>query len=314
MGTLLTVLTACAGFTLTGWGALHYFRRRFDVNRRTVAGRARSVLGRRVGVAMVAAGGLLALLPDLPWAGLSEGSTRGAVAGFFSTVFWVLYRLVVLAGLGTLALSMFAVSERVTRPLSSAARRASDTVVLAMPFGPGRERRTVRRGHLGRTMPREWSDLLAHEQRLSARLLGYQRDPEAAYNRPAMHDFQEPATAEAMRAMLAADRLRTPMPPVGTRDVLLTDYGAAVLEFATALESAEANADRLVASALAPKEQAALVHAERTLAFVRGNATSAGERAAAYEQVVSALAEAAPSGEPAARTHPWLDVTERARD
>ncbi len=312
MSSLLTVLTALAGFTLTGWGAVHYFRRRFDINRRTVAGRARSLMGRRVGVAMVAMGGFLALFPGLPWAGLAPETVQSGAAAFFSTVFWVLYRLAVLTGLALLGVSMFAVSERVTTPLGAAGRRVTDAVVLSMPFGPGREQRAMRRGAIGRGMPRQWADLVAREQDLTARLLGYQRNPEAAYNRPAMVDFQDPMTAAAMRAMLEADRLRTPMPPLGTRDVLLTDYGRAVLRLAESIAAAEANADLLAASGLTADEQTALAHAQRTLAFVSANATSAGERAAAYEQVATVLVQARPDGAGQERVHPWLDVTERA--
>jgi hypothetical protein len=322
MGTVLTVLTACAGFALTVWGARHYFRRRFDRNRHTLAGRAHSLAGRQVGAAMVAVGGFLAVFPDLPWGALADPVAQSAVGGFFSAVFWLLYRLAVVTGLLGLGFSMFLVSERVTRPLGVASRRATDAVVLAMPFGPGRERREIHRQLLGgydlgggaasRRTPREWGELLTHEQALTARLLRYQRDPEARYNRPSMADFADPVTATALQAMLDADRLRSPMPPRGTRDVLLTDYGRAVVRLGETLRAAEEHADRLASSGLSAQEHSAVAHAQRTLAFVTGNATSAGERAAAYEQVVTALAEATPAPDAEAeRAHPWLDIRDR---
>jgi hypothetical protein len=115
--------------------------------------------------------------------------------------------------------------------------------------------------------------------------------------------------------MLAADALRTaPRPPV-TVDALRTPFGRAVAELQVALEAAEANAAARATTHLTPAEQDAIGRAEQTLAFLRDASASSAEREQAYADLAAQLdvarastAEAAPTE----RSHPWLDVTERA--
>ena len=49
-------------------------------------------------------------------------------------------------------------------------------------------------------------------------------------------------TRRAMEALVECDRVRTPEPPRGTRDVLGSEYGRAVAAFESAVVAAEENA------------------------------------------------------------------------
>lgn len=303
---MLTVLVALAGGAAVVWGWARAVRSAFGRNDPMLARRRR-----RTGLALVAVGALLALTPDL-WAGLLAGG--GPRAGWATAALWA-YRLVVLGWLLVVALSLVATSRRVTAPVRRAVDAGRARVILAGSARLAPVRRVRRPADL-RGFPLDWDSLVDLEGRLSSALLRYEHDLEARSNRPAMHDYADPHTAAALQAMLRADALRTPTPPPGTRDVLDTDYGRAVVDLAAAVEAAEANAAARATSGVGAAERDALDLVELTVAFLRDNDASPSERAAAYAELTARLGtarEQAGAADPArVRAHPWLDVTERA--
>lgn len=230
------------------------------------------------GVALTALGGGLVLSPDVlaltdqlhvhdPGAALALG----------------LYNVLAAGGLGTVAAGMWLTSRTVT----SSVRRRVETTLDGMPVVGARRAR--RRGTPA-DFPREWAGLVALDTELTHRFLRYERDLEAAVNFPVMADYNDPLTRGAVDAMLRCRALRSPVPPAGTRDVRDTDYARAVADFAVALEAAEANAERLVASTFSEDERRTLEEAAATLEFMRAHTTTPAERAAAYERVAEQLA------------------------
>ena len=308
MSTLLTMFVAMAGGGLVTWGWLRYLRGRFRVK-----SRAAGVSARRSGVVMAVGGGLLLLLPEVPSHLLFDVAPATGVAGAFGAVAAWAWRLSVLAGLSVAYGSMALMRERVTRPIREAAERGFATVVSLVPVGgAGSVRRMRRMPHLA-AFPRDWKSLVEHDRMLTRRLLDYERDLDLAANLPAMRDHSDAATAAAWEAMMRCDSLRTHMPVGRVVDVLATDYGRSVADFAVALAAAEDNARRLVLGNLSGDEVMALAEAERLLAFVRSSHTTPTERAAAYDALMAQLGRARPdTGAQSERSHPWLDVTERA--
>lgn len=308
MSAVLTVLTAMTGGTLVLWGWARYLRHRFS--RRT-----RSVAGRRSGVAIAALGALLSLLPDLPARlVLDTGPAAGGVTGALDTVAMLVWRLAVLVGLGVVFGSMLLTRERVTAPLRAMADRGVATVVSVVPFGAPGHARALRRQPGLADFPRDWESVLERDAGLTRRLLDYERDLDRAADLPAMRDHSVPATAQAWRAMQRCDDLR-PRAPIGRAgDVLLTDYGRAVAQFEAAVRGAEANALRLAQGNVTDAEREAIAAAQRTLAFLERSHTTPAERAAVYEELAARLAGARPSPRPGdpERSHPWLDVPDRA--
>lgn len=281
----LTVLVAVlAGVgVLLGLGA--YLRARF---RCLPLGARRT--GVRRAVVLTALAGVAMLVPD-------------AVAGdLVNGVGVAVYRVVALSWLVVVAAVMALTSARVVDPIAARARR----VVPARLSGR-------RRAPAG--FPTTWDALIEHDRAMSARLLAYDHDLELAVNHPVMHDYADPRTAAAVRAMLHCDTVRTPAPPAGARVVHETAYGRAVLDFENALTAAEENATRLARSTFTDDERRALEEAAATLAFVREHATTPAERDVAYLQVRDLL-ERHPrtrTHDPrAVREHPFLTVPERA--
>ncbi len=306
MHTLLTVTLALAGAVtfVGGW-------RRYVARRRRERHGARG-LRRWPAAALLVSGGLLILLPDV-LAGLIVPTDEASSA---VTAFWFLvglvYRviMVVVMAVALLALSLF--SDSVLGPMQQwRARwsRAPENV----------QARALRRTAVGRGLPRDPATLVAYELALSERIMRYQRDAEAAYDRPALADLGDARTARAVTAMFTAESLRPDQPLYVRHDLLATDYGRAVAELAEAVQEAEEHADRAVASSLTDTERGALDEAARTLEFMQRHATSPAERAAAYDRVIAALDAArehhpdrANSVESPSRSHPWLDVPDRA--
>ena len=304
MSGVLTVLTAVlgGGLVLAGWAA--WFRARV----RGAASLTRRA--RRRAWALITVGGLLALVPELPSAALGVLPDRSWPV----VLLLVVYRLLVVIGLvavvGTIALA----HERVTTPVGRLVGDVRSTVVRSVPFGPARGSRALRRELGVGDFPAGWDEVVALDHRLSARLLAYEYDDRARADRPAMRDFADPLTRTAYEAMLAADELRSAPRPAAAVDALRTPYGRAVAELQVALEAAETNASALATGQLSPAEQDAIGRAEQTLDFLRRNSASAAEREQAYAALAAEL-EAARSStgtEPGARSHPWLDVTDRA--
>ncbi len=305
MSALLTFLTALAGGALvvTGWAG--WFRARMR-GAASITRRAR-----RRAWAFITAGGLLALVPELPSALLGILPDRSWPVVLLLLVYRMLVVVGLIAVVGTITLG----HERVTRPVGRFVGDVRSTVVRTVPFGPGRDSRLLRRELAVGGFPARWDEVVALDHRLSQRLMAYERDEHARADRPAMRDFADPVTAGAWEAMLAADVLRS-SPRVGASvDALRTPYGRAVADFQVALEQAESNAAAKATGHLSPAEQDAIGRAEQTLAFLRDHSASAAEREQAYAALAAELDAARASsadGEPADRSHPWLDVTERA--
>ncbi len=306
MSALLTIVVALSGAVLVTWGWARYLRGRFRVGDRRHA-----VSVRRSGVVMAVGGGLLLLLPEVPSQLLSGAAlSSGADSGIGQVATWV-WRVGVLAGLTVVYGSMALVRERVTRPLRAAAGRAAATVGSLAPFGRVAEGRRMRRlPHLA-DFPRDLDGLVDHDRVLTRRLLDYERDLDLGANLPAMRDHTVPTTIAVWEAMSRCDTLR-PLAPTGrVVEVLATDYGRAVADFALALAAAEDNARRLAGDTLTGAEVAALAEVERLLAFIRSSHTTPAERAAAYDALTAQLDAARPSGATGERSHPWLDVSQR---
>lgn len=324
---MLAVLIGLVGLGALAWGTTHYVRSRLSA--RLGPRRERH---RRIALSVAGAGATALLLPDVI-AGLILAGTGGS--GTLATIGWLFYRLLALGAIGVASLVMWLTSD----PFTAKVRRGRDTVVSAVPFGPGRATRTLRR-RIG-AFPQEWNALLEHDRELTRQLLVYQRDADAAASYPSMADLQHPLTRAAVEAMFRCDTLRTMQPPAPVRDVLATDYGRAVADFDRALRSAQEYAAAHVRSTVAPDEQRVVADAARTLTFLQTNATTPQERAGAYSAISARLAKAqetarlqesvgapAPSGaresEPVPSTassaattpissHPWLTVEDRAR-
>lgn len=305
MHTLLTITLAVvgAGVFVGGW-------RNFVARRRRERQGARG-LRRWPASLMLAAGALLVLMPDV-LAGLIIPVEPGSTA---VTAFWFLvglvYRLIAVAVMGVAVLTLGLFSDSVLGPVQQWRARWSRSPENV-------EARALRRTAVGRGLPRDQATLVAYEVSLSERILRYQRDAEAAYDRPALADLGDARTARAVTAMFAAEALRPEQPLYVRHDLLATDYGKAVAELAEAVHEAEEHAERAVASGLTDAERSALDEAARTVEFMRRHATSPGERDAAYERVIAALAAAraqSPDSAAAAaqaRAHPWLDIDDRA--
>lgn len=306
MSALLTIVVALSGAVLVTWGWARYLRGRFRAR-----DRASAVTVRRSGVVMAVGGGLLLLLPEVPSHLLSGGSgSTGAESGFGEVATWV-WRVGVLAGLTVVYGSMALLRERVTRPLREAVGRGAATVLSLAPVGPvGGARRMRRMPHLA-DFPRDRDGLLEYDRALTRRLLDYERDLELGANLPAMRDHTVPTTIAVWAAMGRCDTLRTLAPTGRVVEVLATDYGRAVADFALALATAEENARRLASDTLSGEEVAALAEVERLLAFVRSSHTTPAERAAAYDELTARLDAARPEVAPVERSHPWLDLSER---
>jgi hypothetical protein len=310
VATLLTMFVAMAGggFVMWGWG--RFLRGRFRVK-----DPALGVSVRRSGAIMAVGGGLLLLLPEVPSHLLFDVPAQTGVAGAFGTFAAWVWRLGVLAGLSVVYGSMALLRERVTRPIREAAERGVAAVVSLVPVGtPAAARRMRRMPHLA-AFPRDWTSLMAHDQMLTRRLLDYERNLDLGANLPAMRDHSVPATAAAWAAMMRCDALRSSAPMGRVREVLTTEYGRAVADFAVALAAAEDNARRLATGSVSTEEAAALAQAEQLLAFVRTSSTTPAERAAAYDALMAQLGRARPDGSGdngGERSHPWLDVNERA--
>lgn len=310
MATLLTMFVAMAGGGFVTWGWGRFLRGRFRVK-----DPAPGVSVRRSGAIMAVGGGLLLLLPEVPSHLLFDVPAQTGVAGALGTFAAWVWRLCVLAGLSVVYGSMALMRERVTRPIRQAAERGMATVVSLVPVRAPREVRRMRRMPQLAAFPRDWQSLVAHDQLLTRRLLDYERNLDLAANLPAMRDHAVPATAAAWAAMMRCDALRSSAPMGQVREVLATDYGRAVADFAVALAAAEDNARRLATGSVSPQEVAALAEAERLLAFVRTSSTTPAERAAAYDALMAQLGRARPDGsgdDGSGRSHPWLDINERA--
>lgn len=323
--TLATLFTL-GGLGLLGVGAVGFVRRRWQ--------RRASRLGAAAGptwpyTATIVVGAGVLLVPDV-LAGLLTGAvSEGGALGPWGSA-GVVYRILVVLWLAVLVGGLFVTRNRVVDTVAGARDRA----LRAIHSRTDPELRAIRRTEIGRGMPRDLATLVRYEVSLGERLMHYQRDPEQAYDRPAMVDLTDPVTVTAWEAMFRAEALRpTAARPTG-RDALASDYGRSVIALANAVVAAERHAVELVHSGITPDERAALHDADRVLEFVRRHATSAGERSAAYDELIARLqavrSVAAPApdatGAPAdgerpspqvqaaaePRAHPWLEVTDRA--
>ncbi|WP_050347540.1 hypothetical protein [Arsenicicoccus sp. oral taxon 190] len=311
---ILAGLLVAVGLVLVTGGVLRYAAARL---RRPGAGEAPRRVER--GVPMTAAGGGLVLAPDV------LAATGHLAVDGVGGLLLALYTVLALAGLSVVAVGMWLTSRRVTRRVVAGVEAVADGIPLL-------SRHRARRRGTPADFPREWAGLIALDTELTHRFLRYERDLEAAVNFPVMLDYAEPLTKGALDAMLRCRALRAATPPAGTRDVRDTDYARAVADFAVALEAAEANAQRLVASTFSEDERRVLDEAATTLEFMRANTTTPAERADAYERVAAQLSEfprraqsqpaqaaqaqavQAQAGATAvARPHPFLDVEDRAR-
>lgn len=245
MHTFLTITTAVSGAGLALWGFVGALR-----HRHRVRGRVGSPRGRRLAIIAYAVGGLLLLVPDVV-AGLvvtagPSSSEALAVVGFLLAS---VYRLavVLVVGLGAAAIGL--TSRAVTTRLHRGANEVS-TVLARVPRPVDLTHARVRRRAGLHDFPREWEALIEHDRTLARRLLEQGNHFESHGRHGVLRDFTDPVTVAAMEALVECDRVRTPVPPRGTRDVLATDYGRAVASFESAVVAAEAHAQfRATASA-----------------------------------------------------------------
>lgn len=249
MHALLTTLIALVGAGLSTWGFARVLRHRFRVR-----DLLRSVRGRRTGLVMYAVGGFLLLVPDVVAGALvAAGPVDDSVGAVLGAIGALLWRAAVVLGLGLGALILWLTSAAVTMPVTSGVRAVIDSVPRRADFTHARWRRQAGLEQF----PREWGTLIEHDRALARRLLGQGNHFEAAVVGPfsasasfgaagedlgALRDWHDPVTRQAMEALVECDRLRTPVPPRGTRDVLGSDYGRAVAAFDAAVVAAESNA------------------------------------------------------------------------
>lgn len=332
MSVVLTLFTAIGGYLLVGTGLRRQFRARLRALRSggaqvlTDAGvvtlAERRMVARGV-VPMMLGGSLLALFPQVPAALLVDSGPGTALGTVFSVLAWLAYDVVV--GLGLLV--AWAVLAFASRPVSPRmARQAGDAwrvAATSLPFGGQVSARRLRRDPALSDLPTTVEGVLELDRELSARFLSYQRDVDAASALPAMADLAVPTTAAAWEALLRCDELR-PGGGVAVRDVVVTEYGQAVGAFATAMSVAEEAARRLVAGGFAPGERESVEDVQRLLSYVTSHATTPSERAELYAALASRLQSAAAGveagdghagaeGGAGARSHPWLDVSDRVR-
>lgn len=221
---MLTVLFALVGWSGVAWGVTRFLRHRRGPE---------SKPQRQGALTAFVVGGAVAFFPDL-FAHLVVDPGEGSV--ILTIIAW-LYRVGVVMTMSVLTVVMFLASDYVVVPIARAASR----MAAAVPFGPAREARTLRRRGIATDVgPRDWDALVAHNAFLTRQFLDYQRDNERAAEAPWMRDMADPLAAEAARAMFRCDDLRTPAPTTWGGDVLLTPYGRAVTEFDVALRAAVA--------------------------------------------------------------------------
>ncbi|HPF75925.1 MAG TPA: hypothetical protein PLP55_05195 [Phycicoccus elongatus] len=234
MHALLTALLGLTGAGLALWGFGRTLRHRYRARRPGF-----SRLGRRSGWALYAAGGLLLFLPDvLAGVLVAAGSASSDVTAVLGTLAWLLWRAAVVLGWGIGAIILALTSERVVRPVHGGVTR----VVAAVPRRDDLAHARLRRQAGYGDFPREWAALIEHDRALAHRLLGQGNHFEETAHQAALRDWSDPVTVRAMEALVECDRVRTPVPPRGTRDVIGTDYGRAVAAFEQAVTAAEANA------------------------------------------------------------------------
>lgn len=260
MNALLTTVVAVSGAGLALWGFVGALR-----HRHRVRGRAGSPRARRVAVIAYAVGGLLVLVPDLiaglVVAGGPSSSQAVAVVGFLVATIYRLF-VVVLLGLGAAAIGL--TSRGVTTRVHRGATEVS-TVIARVPRPVDLTHARMRRQAGMGSFPREWESLIEHDRSLARRLLEQGNHFEPTAHHGVLRDFSDPVTVAAMEALVECDRVRTPLPPRGTRDVLATDYGRAVAAFEAAVVAAEANATQSgtaqTSAAHTPARTAAQSHA-----------------------------------------------------
>lgn len=284
MATLLAIVIAGVGGGFLLSGMSRWFRRR----------------RRRLAIGMVATGGLLLLIPDV----LAGTATGAGEAGALVTLVMLFWRLAVIAGMTLVAGSMVLTSD----PVVARMRATRDRAVRAIPMAPW----TALAIGPARRLPRDWHDLVELDRGLGRRLLSY-TDVDNGSSHPILRDHQDPHTREAVEAMLHCDTLR--QAASGARDARRTPYAAAVADFQTKLERAEAYSHKVVRDNLADGEHAAIDRAQRLLAYLQEHATTPEERKAAYDRLASELSQVDPHGpgaQQAAPGHPWLDIDQRA--
>lgn len=246
MHALLTTMLALTGAGLATWGFARALRHRFSVR-----DRLRSVRGRRSGVILYAVGLLLLFVPDVvAGAVVTAGPAANEATAVLGTLGALIWRAAVLLGGALGALVLLLTSERVTRPVQAGVVSVVARVPRPIDFAQAKARR---RSGLG-DFPRQWGELIEHDRLLARRLLDQGNPFEAetvahafaggarGADLSVLRDWDDPVTRRAMEALVECDRLRTPVPPRGTRDVLGSDYGRAVAAFDAAVQAAEANA------------------------------------------------------------------------
>lgn len=312
MGTLLTFVTAVAGLTVVGLGFRRYLRARFA--RRNAAPSAERRM--RTARIVTAIGTVLALFPYLPTALLLDSGTTGGWGEALSLVGRIGYTLLLALPLAAVWLTIALTSRRVVDPVTAQARKAAVVVGQVVPSTSAAQARALRRDPRFAELPSTWEQVLATHRTLTRRLLDYQRDLDAARALPAMADLAVPSTAAAWEALWRCDDLRAESAPAGVTDPVRSAYGQAVGHFGAAVNAAEAYAHQLVTSGFVGNEHALVNDAERLLAYVRSNYTTPSERSKAYATIAAQLSDAADSvaaGSGPGRSHPWLDVEQRAR-
>jgi hypothetical protein len=133
---------------------------------------------------------------------------------------------------------------------------------------------------LWRTLTR----VIEEHSRTDARWLDYELDPAKLLDFPLMTDLRNPLTERFHRAKVRADMLR----PVRAEDLLhdrasAADYRAAVEDYVSGFDAAEAEAIRKRRNDFSEREQQRIARAQRLLRVASDEAASRNEREQAYE-------------------------------
>lgn len=135
-----------------------------------------------------------------------------------------------------------------------------------------------------------WSKALVDEAGATARWLAYEKDLALAMEFPMMRDFSHPLVREVVTAMGEAAALRGGRPTVQPgREAAQQPYVAAVRRFTTALDVAQAQAERVREHLLTPEQQSNLKTARQLFRTVTDDAASVHERQVALRRMTTLL-------------------------
>ncbi|WP_051299372.1 hypothetical protein [Arthrobacter castelli] len=145
-----------------------------------------------------------------------------------------------------------------------------------------------RRDRKARTQ-RSWEEMFALHDEILHRWSAYELDPARLIDYPLMTDLREPVTADMIRAMRRATRLRPDGASGHRRPASDSEYGQAVHAFEEAFLLAEAEAKRVKRGHFSEQEQQRLQTARQLLNVATDESSSPAERQGAYQQLRRAV-------------------------